>query len=253
MASARSLLLVLLVLAACAPGRGSAGGPPSPSPRPDRAEQLADVTDAVADVAAAQAEADPLLASALSGVRELDLLVARLRDPATVDTARDDWDRVRSAVDAVDLSPLRPAIRELAFAVDRARAALAVAERDAPTAWEARYLEAEDRTLLAVRAYAEDADALAQVLERNWPTYAAIAQLTGPFVERRWVYRSSEEAAAAYEVEISRHLVDLARAQDRIAEFRERRDEAARAVNEAVADTRDVFRQRPSEPPSPAP
>lgn len=240
--------LVLLALVACGPAEPGPA-PASPLAAPDRAAQLAEVTDAVADVAAAQASADPLLASALSGVRELDMLVARLRDPATVDTAKDDWPRVRSAVEAVDLAPVRPAIREIAFTVDRARAALSVAERDAPTDWEARYLGAEDRTLLAVRSYAEEADALAQVLERHWPTYLAIADLTGPFVERRWVYRSSEEAAAAYEVEVSRHLADLARAQDEIDEFRERRDEAARTVNRAVAATREVFRDRPADDP----
>ncbi|MBW3658777.1 MAG: hypothetical protein KY457_09075 [Actinobacteria bacterium] len=244
------LLLVLAV--ACGPG-GDVVAPASPSPTVDRAEQLADVTAAVADVAAAQAAADPLLASALTGVREVDVLVARLRDPATVDTAKDQWPRVASAVDGVDLAPLRPAIRRIAFTVDRARAALAIAERTAPTDWEARYLAAEDETLLAVRTYAQEADALAQVLERYWPTYEAIAALTGPFVERRWVYRSSEEAAAAYEVEISRHLAELARAQASIEEFRERRDEAGRAVNEAVAETREVFRDRPTAEPSVTP
>lgn len=218
----------------------------------DRAEQLAEVTAAVADVAAAQAAADPLLASALAGVREVDVLVSRLRDPETVDAAKDEFPRVRSAVDAVDLTPLRPAIREIAFAVDRARTALAVAGRTAPTDWEARYLATEDETLVAVRAYAEAADALAQVLERTWPTYTAITDLTGPFVERRWVYRTSEEASAAYEVEIAPHLTDLAEAQALIERFREERDEAAAAVNEAVAETREVFRSRPPEP-SPSP
>lgn len=252
MAPTRYLPILLVVAVACAAG-GAVVAPSSPSPAVDRAEQLAAVTDAVADVAAAQAAADPLLATALTGVREVDRLVARLRDPATVDTAKDDWPRVASAVAAVDLTPLRPAIREIAFAVDRARAALATAERDAPTAWEARYLAAEDETLLAVRTYAAEADALAQVLERHWPTYAAVAALTGPFVERRWVYRSSEEAAAAYEVELARHLADLAGAQATIEEFRERRDEAARAVNEAVAETRRVFRDRPTAEPTGTP
>lgn len=248
----RAVPLLLVVLLACGPGT-AAVAPPSPSPGPARAEQLAEVTAAVADVAAAQGAADPLLVSALTGVREMDVLVSRLRDPATVDAAKDEWERVRSAVEAVDLSPLRPAIREIAFAVDRARAELAVAGRDAPTDWEAEYLAAEDRTLLAVRTYAQEADALAQVLERYWPTYVAIADLTGGFVERRWVYRSSEEAAAAYEVAISRHLADLARAQERVAEFRERRDDAARAVNQAVAATREVFRRRPTEEPTVTP
>ncbi|MBW3657672.1 MAG: hypothetical protein KY457_03475 [Actinobacteria bacterium] len=244
----RAVHLLLATLVAC--GTGAPTASPSPSPAPDRAEQLAEVTAAVADVAAAQAAADPLLASALSGVREVDFLVARLRDPATVDTAKDAFPRVRSAVEAVDLAPLRPAIREIAFAVDHARAALAVAERDAPTAWEARYLAAEDRTLVAVRTYAAEADALAQVLERYWPTYLEVADVTGTFVEERWLYRSSDEAAAAYEVELAPHLPELATAQERIAEFRERRDAAARDVNEAVADTREVFRSRPTDDPT---
>lgn len=245
MTRTRIVPFLLATLLACGPG--GPGAAPSPSPAPDRGEQLAEVTSAVADVAEAQAAADPLLASALSGVREVDRLVARLRDPGTVDSAKDGFPRVRSAVEAVELTPLRPAIREIAFAVDRARAALAVADDDAPTEWEERYLAAEDRTLLAVRSYAEEADALAQVLQRYWPTYGSIADLTEAFVEDRWLYRSSEEAAAAYEVEIAPHLPELATAQDRIAEFRERRDQAARDVNDAVADTRGIFRTRPTD------
>ena len=241
----RSFVLVLL-LASLAVGCASAPVSGEPSPAVDgRAVALARVTDAVADVAAAQAEADPMLATALAGVRELDVLVARLRDAETVDAAKDTWPRVDGAVQAVELEPLRPRIREIAFAVDRARAALSRASEGLEDDWETRYLAAQDETLAAMRTYAEEADALAQVLARHWPTYDALAELTATFVEQRWFYRDAEEAAAAYEVAIAEHREDLARAQDEIRRFRERRDEAGRAVNTASAAAAEVFRSRP--------
>lgn len=245
-----------LVLAAACLTSACASPPPAaapPSPAAPRSERLAEVTAAVAAVDEAADTADPLVASVLTGVREVDLLVGRMRDPATVDTAKDEWPRVSSAVAAVDLAPVRPAIREIAFAVDEARAALAAAQADAPTDWEADYLAAEDRALVAMRDYAAAADALVQVVERHWPTYTAVAELTGAFVERRWLYRTSEEAAAAYEVELAPHLGDLARAQAEIASFRDARDDAAADVNAAAAEASRRFRERTRTDPSPSP
>ena len=240
----RHLVLALVfALAASACATESAAGT---APRVDgRAVVLARVTDAVAEVADAQTATDPELASALAGAREVEVIVARLRDPETVDSAKDSWPRVDAAVQAVDLDPLRPAIREMAFAVDRARIALARASEAVGDDWEARYLAAQDDTLVAMRTYAEKADALAQVLERHWPTYQAVADLTGPFIEQRWLYRSPQEASAAYEVEITRYLDELGAAEDEIARYQAQRDDAARAVNAASKAAAEVFRDRP--------
>ncbi len=245
-------VLVAVAVGATACGGGEPAAPVSPSVD-SRAVVLARVTDAVTEVAQAQTATDPELATALTGAHEVDVMVAGLRDPEAVDATKDTWPRVEAAVSAVDLEPLRPAIREMAFAVDRARLALARASEAVDDAWETRYLAAQDATLVAMRAYAEEADALAQVLERHWPTYQDIAELTGAFVERRWVYRSSEEAAAAYEVEITRHLPALRSAQEEIARFRDRRDDAAIAVNEASNAAAAVFRERPRPTPTPSP
>jgi hypothetical protein len=243
MRSLLCLLALAVATASCAVGASSA---PVETQVDGREVALARVADAVAAVAAAQTDTDPALATALTGARGLDVLVAGLRDPASIDEARDTWPRVDAAVTAVDLAALRPGYRDMAFAVDRARTALARAGEAVGDGPDRSYLTAQDETLRAMRTYARSADALAQVLERHWPTYVSVAALTGPFIEERWLYRDATEAAAAYEVELSPHLDALARAQDEIARFRRARDDAARAVNAASDHAADVFRARSS-------
>lgn len=245
MRSLTTALVAGVLAAACAT--------PSPSP-PEREPtghdvDLGRVTAAVSEVAEAQAVADPGIATTLAAIRELDLAVARLRDPETVDAAIEAWPRAEGAVADVELAPLRPAIREIAFAVDRARIALAGATEAASDGWRVDYLAAQDETLVAMRAYAEAADALVQVLERHWPTYRDVAETTATFVEDRWLFRDAEEAAAAYEVAIAGYRSPLVRAQEEIARFRQARDDAARAVNDASAHAAVVFRSRPEESP----
>lgn len=236
-------LSLALALSACA-------GTPTSEAAPEtevasRSLVLDRLQDRVAEVAAAQSTADPLLADALAGVREIDAIVARLRDPATVDEAKDRMPRVEAAVGEVRIDEIRPAIRDIAFAVDRARASLATAVEDAPQD-EAAYLTAQDEALLAMRAYAEAADTLAQVLETHWPLYLSIRDSTATFVEQRWFYRTSEEAAQAYEVELAGRIGELATAQDEIRTFREVRDDAAEDVNATSREAAQVWRDRRS-------
>jgi hypothetical protein len=240
-----TVLVAALLAAAC-----STGSPGGDAPTvDDRDATLARVTAAVADVADAQAAADPGIATALAAVRELDVAVSRLRDPETVDDAVGRWPRVDAAVAGVELAPLRPALRDTAFAVDRARVALGRASEDAVDPRESDYLQAQDETLVAMRDYAAAADALVQVLQRHWPTYEQIAGVTGTFVEDRWLFRDAEEAVAAYEVAVSPHRAELTLAQEEIARFRDARDEAADAVNDASRRAAEQFRSGRQETP----
>lgn len=242
-----SLLLVALLSAACL---GAPDADPSPSVDPDALQEL---HERMAEVADAQREADRRLAAAVEAVRQLDGIIAGLRDPERVDEAKDSWSRVDAAWKAASSEGLREGLVDLATAVDRARAALdRVRDELGAETWPREYLDAEDEVLVRTRAYAETADRLAQALLAYWPTYEELYARTARFVEQRWFYRTSQEAADAYELAVQPLLAELAAAQETIAEAREERDASAQEVNEAVAAAREAWEARddPTAPPS---
>lgn len=234
-----SLVLAALLAGACA---GPPAGEATPSPGPDAVREL---HDRMAEVAADQRRADQRLAAAVEAVRQLDGIVSGLRDPERVDDAKDSWPRVDAAWQGASADGLREGLVELATAVDRARMALdRVRDEAAAEPWVREYLDAEDEVLVRTRAYAETADRLAQALVRHWSTYEDLHERTATFVEQRWFYRTSQEAADAYELAVQSVLGQLAAAQEDIAAAREERDGAAREVNEAVAAAREAWEAR---------
>lgn len=208
--------------------------------------------ESMAEVSTTQEQITPRLRAALDAVREVDVLVARFRSTETIHEARDSVDIVAADLADVQVDGLRPAILEVAFAVDQARAALVRAQASLEDEADRAYLAAEDAVLEEVRAYAEAADALAQILIRHWPTYSGIMDETAAFAEAQWFYRTDEEAVGAYEVEVNDLLPGLRTAQDQIARFRERLQEQADAVNLAAEEAARVWRDRPTDPPSPS-
>lgn len=238
----RRVLLVAViaaVLAAC--------GEPTPPVTTEvdrRAAEFARLNARMTVIAEAQSSADPLLATQLESLREFDASVEALRDPERVDAVKDDALVVAEALDASAVDDLRDRYREVAFAVDDARNTLGRARREVSDDWERQYLDAQDEVLSAVRDYAEEADALVQVIGTYWDVYAAVRDETATFVKQRWFYRTPQEAADAYELAISDHLDRLMKARATIAEFASRRDAAAVAVNQATADAAQVWASR---------
>lgn len=242
-----SALLVGLLAVAC-----SAAPAQEPTPSVD-AEAVDELHARMADVARAQAEADRELAAAVEAVRQLDSIIGGLRDPGRVDEAKESWPRVEAAWTAASTDGLREGLVELAESVDEARLALnRVREQVSGDEWPAAYLDAEDEVLRRTRAYAETADELARALVRYWPTYQGLYDRTARFVEQRWFYRTSQEAADAYELAVQPLLSELSAAQGSIADARDARDEAAREVNEAVASARGAWADRDPASPSPS-
>lgn len=241
------LVLAALVSVACA---SAPAEEPSPSVDPEAVQQL---HRRMADVAEAQRSADRDLAAAVEAVRQLDGIISGLRDPQRVDEAKETWPRVEAAWNAASSEGLRQGLVELASAVDEARVALdRVRDEVASEPWLSEYLAAEDEVLVRTRSYAETADQLAQALVRYWPTYTDLNDRTARFVEQRWFYRTSQEAADAYELAVQPLLEELAAGQETIAGAREGRDAAAREVNEAVRDARDAWETRDEVQPSPS-
>lgn len=239
-------LLLLAALATVTVACADAPEPPATEIEA-RAVEFARLNAAVAEVAHAQAAADPLLANHLETLRRFDAIIEDLRDPEVIDAARERWQGVAAAFEELEVEGLRSAFRDVAFEVDEARISLSRASEQVADEWEQAYLRAQDEVLVAVREYAREADALAQVIGANQDVYARVAEETSEFVDRRWFYRSPEEAADAYEVEIGRLLPDLQDARQLLARYVGRRDEAGLAVNDATARAADIWASRPGD------
>jgi hypothetical protein len=237
------LTALVVVLSACATTVPDA--PPTAS-ETDHGALVDDLRDAVAAVAAAQAAADTRLLAALAAVRAVDEGLAPLRAVDTIDDGVAAWPDAEAAFRRADVTDLRAGYLATAAAVDRARETLATTRIQLTSDWEVTYLDAEDEVLAAVRSYAESADRLAQLLERHWPAYVRVADQVSSFVERRWFFRSPQEALDALTVELDTLLIDLAAAQGELAQFRREREAAALAVNEATAEAVAVWNRRPT-------
>lgn len=248
LAPSRLPLVVLFVaglLAACDP----AATAPTPTPVvDDRGVTFDDLRAAVADVAAAQDDADDGVNRALEATRAMDRSVVNFLDPERIDDQVERWPDVRAVVDAAALTGLRDEFIEVALTTDRARTALSRAEARVDGDWEERYLAAQDDVLLAVRSYAEEADRVAQLLERHAGTYAFFLAQNVDFVERRFFFRTAEEAADAYATEVDARLDDLATAQRELAAQVDAWRAAGIDVNDATAAASRVYDERPSAP-----
>lgn len=239
-------LLLLLVAGLALPGC-SASPAPAPTAATDATDVLDDLRDEVAAVAEGQSGADGAVNDVLEAVRAVDEAVVALERPTTFDDALASYpDRVHARVDGTDAEGLRRGYLDLAGSVDAARQTLASARDELDDPWEARYLDAQDRVLLAVRDYARTADRLAQLLEQHWPTYVEVDARVTDFAGRRGNYRDTQEAVDALAVELDTVLGDLAVAEAQIAEYRTRRTAAAQTVNDATADAVSVYEQRPT-------
>ncbi len=229
----------VLALAAC-----NASEEPVDTDLDQAATRIRQVQVDMAEVALAQQASGAGLPEALSAIRRVDDAVPLLLEGESIDEGLARMATAGPALAGVDLSEARPTIREVAFAVDRARVSLHRAESVLEVPEDIEYLEATDVVLQAVREFAAAQDALAQVLERHLPIYRELQALSVDFRERRSRFRSADEAADAFSVEARDVLANLAVAQDDIDDFVAQRDQAARDVNEAQAAANAAFHAR---------
>jgi hypothetical protein len=242
---------VLLALVAALTGACGGGPGPAATPTPDvdeSAEQLQRLRTSVERVAESQATADATLFGVLDLVRAIDSTIPGMLEADTIDDTIAAWKSSGALLQVPEQAPdLRAGYLAVAGEVDDARTALVAARRQLQDPWERRYLDAEDEVLTAVRDYAEAGDRLAQILRRHWDTYVWFHGEMESFVERRWQFRSKQEAADAFFVETDTRLDLLATAQRQISDVRDDREDAATTVNTASADAQDVWAARPSE------
>ena len=241
-----SLLLVPLLV--------SCSTSPTPQVAPtasgaDREAVLGDLRAEVAAVAEQQADADAEVNAVLRSVRKVDEAVTALEDVVTFDEVLGTYEAdVHADVAATEANGLREGYLAVAEDVDGARQTLADARSSLDDPWEMEYLDAQDEVLLAVRAYAQTADRLAQLLEQHWPTYVDVDARVVDFAARRGNYRDTPEAAKALAVELDTVLDDLAIAEAQIAEYRSRRTTAGQEVNDASDAAIAVYQRRPVAP-----
>lgn len=211
----------------------------------DSRARMGRLRDAVSTVAEAQRGADAELSLVVSGIRDLEETVLRLRSADTVDAAVEEWPDVSSDWPDEGAAPVREALRRVALEVDDARLVLVAVRAERTDEWERSYLDAQDAVLSALRTYAEAADRLAQVVELRWEDLAEIHDLVDSFVERRWFFRTDTEATQAFEVEVDDLVRPLDRAVNDVAALTAEREAAATAVNEATELAQDLWLRRP--------
>ena len=234
------------MLPACAT-TSPAAEPTEPDPR---AEQVEALRIALADVAAAQSTADDTLRRVLDAIRGIDEAVAAVSAVDTLDDALAGYDARHAMNATVSTDGLREVWFDVAVAAEDAHVVVQRAEDLLDDPWELRYVEAQDDVLAAVRAYAESADRLSQIVQQHWPTYLRVDEQLVSFAERRWFFRSTQEAADALAVEADTLFADLRVAQAQLNLLRTERLEAASAVNTATADAVQIWESRPTDQPT---
>ncbi len=238
-------LAIVLAVAASALGACVAPPPAVETEVDSAAARISVLQSDLAEVADRQSTASSALDLSLSSIRAVDLVVPLLADEATLDEGLAAMRAVGPDLDVAQPAASRPVIREVAFAVDRARVSLRRAQDVlAEVPEDVAYLDATDVVLTEVRDLSAAEDALAQVVARHLVVYRDLRDAVLDFADRRGRFRSAAEATDALSVELRQHVRDLAIAQEDITVFVAERVAAASAVNAAQAEAGRAFRGR---------
>ncbi len=233
-------LVLAGVLGACTPGT-EVGGGPSPT-----TVDAAAVNDALAAVAAARGDvAAHVDAELRAGVR-VEPMAMGLRSPSSVDATLEEVPTVVALFDRVD-----PAAG--AALLDRLDAALAAADRalvdtaaqTEPASWQAEFLAAEREVVGALTTWAGASRDVHVVAVERWPLWREVVAAAATLDDDRWRYRSEEEAAGTWEIEVADDLGALTDAATALTTASTARDDAAALVAAADERAAAVFARRP--------
>ena len=241
-------LLGTVVLAACtsSPAPGA-----TPSPTVVDAAAVNDAMAAVAD--ARQAAAEQVDAELRAAVR-VESMAMGLRSPSTVDTTLEEVPAVAALVEQTDPAHGVAALDRLDASLEAARDAVGatLAEVDRGS-WQQDFLTAQRDVLDALATWGEASRDVHRVVDDNWELWQQVVAGAAALEENRWRYRTEEEAAGTWEIEVDDHLDPLADASAALAAATDARDDAATAVTAADQHAAEVFADRPTEQPSTSP
>ena len=113
--------------------------------------------------------------------------------------------------------------------------------------WYEEFLTAELEALDALGTWSQASRDVHRVVVDNWELWSEVVADAAALDENRWRYRTEEEAAGTWEIEVDDHLDALADATAALGAATDARDEAATAVVAADQRAADVFAERPSE------
>lgn len=234
-------LACIAVLAACTPGAGEAEATPTVN--------AAAVNAALSEVADARAAAaDRVDAELRAGVAVEPLAVA-LRSPSDVDTALEEVPALVARFEQVTPADAKAALDRLDEALAAAEQAVQATRAQAPAdSWQADYLAAQAGVLQALGEWSTASRRVHRVAAEHWELWSGVAADAAVLDEDRWRYRTQEEAAGTWEIEVADRLADLATASAAIGDVATVRDEAAVAVDTADRRAAEVFAERPTTP-----
>lgn len=212
------------------------------------------VNEAMAAVAEARAVAAEQVDAELRAAVRVAPLAMGLRSPSSIDETLDEVPAVAALFDRVDLAAGEPALDRLDTALDAAQGAVATTldEADAGS-WQAEFLTAQGEILDALEAWTQASGDVHEVVIQHWELWQEVVADAAALDENRWRYRTPEEAAGTWEIEIGDELQSLTDASAEVGVAADARDEAATEVVAADRAAAEVFAQRPTEQPSAAP
>ncbi len=219
---------------------------PPPEAAPTPTVDAAAVNDAMAAVADARRVAVEQVDAELRVATRVDPMVAGLRSPSSIDQTLEEvpavvtlFERADPASGAAVLDRLDAALVAAEAAIDDATA------RVGPDTWQAQFLTAQREVLVALEEWSAASRGVHQVVLEHWELWQDVVDAAAVLDENRWRYRTEEEAAGTWEIEIGGELDPLATAAAALAAATDARDEAATAVTAADAHAAEVFSARP--------
>ena len=235
-------VVVAGVLVACTPTDGPVA---APSPTAVDASAVNAALGELAEtrrVAAGQVDAE-----LRAGVR-VDPLAEALRSPSTIDASLEEVPAVAVLFEQVDPAAGDSVLTDLDGALVQARDAIAsTAETADPGSWQAEFLAAQGDVVAALEAWAAASREVHALAAEHWPLWQEVVADAAVLDENRWRYRTEEEAAGTWEIEVADRLDLLATVHATLTAAAEARDAAAVQVAAADQEAANVFARRPTE------
>ena len=240
-------LRLLTLSTACVAVLTACVGTSAPQAAPTPTVDAAAVNDAMAAVADARRVAAEQVDAELRAATRVDPIVAGLRSPSSIDQTLEEVPAVVTLFERADPAAGVAVLDRLDTALATAEAAITdAAAQVGPETWQARFLTAQREVLVALEEWSAASREVHRVVQEHWELWQGVVDAAAALDENRWLYRTQEEAAGTWEIEIGDQLEPLAAAAAALGAATDARDEAATAVTAADARAAEVFAARPT-------